>query len=307
MIFKEIITTLFEKEYHFGVGALINSLVKSGFKDLLIIGYKGNLPTWINQLQKVDNLYYKFNDIFILFQCLDTEIHLGYYKPFFLADIFTRYSEVENIFYFDPDIVINAPWTFFSKWTKNKISLCLDVCFPFVSYNHPWRIDWLELAPMNSESETKINYYVNSGFIGISRNYFKIVEKWKELTTNFKKNGGDVKSFHQEQLWMPIRGDQELLNASITLNADLPYCVIGTEGMGFTLPDYIMSHAIGSIKPWNKSYTIYLITKGKKPSTPEKRYFENSMSYLKLYSKLKYGLKKCDIKTASFLGRFLTS
>jgi hypothetical protein len=46
---KISLCTLFERNYHFGVAALSNSLIASGYSGDLWVGYRGALPGWITE------------------------------------------------------------------------------------------------------------------------------------------------------------------------------------------------------------------------------------------------------------------
>lgn len=296
----DIVTTLFEGHYEKGVGAFINSLIKSSFKGIVCVGYRGNMPVWANQLE---NLNLKMGgDVTLVFMLLDIETHFGYYKPFFMRKVIEENPNVKNIYYFDPDIVVNAPWTFISFWTETGISVCLDNCFPFVHHNHPWRKEWQKLV--NSNLKCELNYYVNSGFIGINKNSFILLDRWILFTEKYESNNGDLSKFEKEG-FRAFKGDQDLLNAAMTISSDLSFSIIGMEGMGFEDPAYLMAHAVETTKPWKNNFIKQLLVLGHKPSIAAKLFFENCEYPIRIYTKFQLRMKKIDIKLASVLGRFL--
>lgn len=297
----EAVVTLYEGHYHFGVAALTNSLIKSGFTGLLCIGYKGGLPSWINQFTKIYDDTFCYNDIItIKFISLDSYMHFGYYKPQFLKDMLFQFPSIQKIYYFDPDIVINAPWSFLSSWVDSGITLCLDSSFPFIHHNHPWRKEWLELS--NSVLINHCDYYINSGFIGINRSDIILLDRWIDITFKYKNRGGNVTKFEKDA-HRAFKGDQDLLNAVMMVSPDLTFSIIGQEGMGFIQPAYLMSHAVDAVKPWNKNYLIYLFKYGSSPNMADKYYLNFSNSPIKVYNYYVFTMKRFNIKLASILGR----
>jgi hypothetical protein len=298
----DIITTLFEGHYDKGVAALVNSLVQSSYKGKICIGYRGSLPLWVSQLEKKDKSYIVADGVQLIFIPLDIDMHFGYYKPSFMKRIIEENPEVTNIYYIDPDIVVNASWEFISTWTDIGISVCLDNCFPFVHHNHPWRKEWQKFA--NDTSKCELNYYVNSGFIGIHENSFILLDRWISLTQKYKANNGDLSLFEKEG-FRAFKGDQDLLNAAMTISPELDFSIIGREGMGFTDPTYLMAHAVESVKPWKNNFVKQIVFNGQKPSSAAKLYFNYCQHPIEIYPKWELVIKKMDIKLASILGRIL--
>ena len=303
---NEVIVTLYEKHYYLGVAALINSLCTSSFEGLISIGYRGELPRWISQLQGPYDGYYHVEKLTIEFIEIKQQLHLGYYKPMFLLESIERYPEVSKFYYFDPDIVVNAPWFFISQWVDCGIALCLDHCFPFVHQNHPWRRDWQRFFQGEVIELHKSNYYVNSGFIGIQRRDRIFLERWIDITWKYKEIGGDLTKF-EKSAHRAVKGDQDLLNAAIIISPDFQYSIIGTEGMGFTQPAYLMSHAISVEKPWRKNFLMSLFLTGQKPGSAEKDYFRHCRKPISIFNNLTFYLKIINLKLAATIGRIFGS
>ncbi len=301
----DVIVTLYEGHYHFGVAALINSLIKADFEGLIRVGYRGALPFWLSQLKNIGGQNYYVNEhLIISFTLIETNMHFGYYKPQFMHDTLLAYPAAQHVFYFDPDIVVKAPWRFFSSWVRSGIALCLDNCFHFVHRNHPWRTEWMELAGVEPDFECKLDYYVNSGFVGLSRPDLAILERWILLTDRYRAAGGNLSIFEKEG-YRAFKGDQDLLNAAMTISDDLKFSLIGTEGMGFSEPAYLMSHAIDSIKPWKKNFTGNLIRKGATPNVMDRDYMSSANHPIIVYDQLTFKIKRINLKTAAILGRII--
>ena len=302
----EVIVTLYEGHYHYGVAALLNSLIKSGFRGLFRIGYRGTIPIWANKLVKVKDNEFSVDEIIILFVYIDTNSHFGYYKPFFMRDTLQDFPSAKSIYYFDPDIVVIAPWGFYKAWIQSGVALCMDNCFGFVHRTHPWRAEWARLAGMSTDLKTEIDYYVNSGFVGLQRSEAGILDKWIHLTEEYRKRGGDLTLFEKAGD-RAFKGDQDLLNAVISTSHNLRISLIGKEGMGFSQPAYLMSHAVNNIKPWKNFFLKNLFKKGFAPSLAEKNYFKHANSLIAPYAKNIFLVKSIDIKLASFLSRVLAN
>ena len=301
----EVVVCLYDGDYHYGVAALANSLAKSGFKGFINTAYRGSLPPWVEQLKGINTQTYYVNDsIIIHFEKVNTGMHLAYFKPYFIKQTFENFPQVNKIFYFDVDIVVSAPWSFFSNWVDDHICLCLDNSYDYVHHNHPWRKDWKRLAKVDIPFCNPTTAYVNSGFIGIKRKSLPLINKWIQLTENFKDLGGDLKIIDQNGK-SSYKGDQDLLNAAITVCPEIELSLIGKEGMGFTQPAYLMSHAISKVKPWKKNYLKYLIEKGHKPSYSEKDFFNYCKYPIRLFPSFTFFLKKANLILATFFGRYI--
>src|SRR5690348_11876699 len=110
-----IVCTLFEGAYHYGVGALANSLYAAGYRGSMWVGYRGALPPWARGAGQGRG-------------CWEVP--------------------VDALFYFDPDITNRGPWRFYEEWVSHGVALCEDV-YPVFPADHPWRAAWREFAERN--------------------------------------------------------------------------------------------------------------------------------------------------------------
>lgn len=312
---RDLICTLFEGDYHKGLVALINSLYKAGFHGDFYAGYKGELPSWQNNLNSNKRLNSQFK---VHFLQLDTSYHLTNYKPDFILKVINLQKEEWNsIYYLDPDIVVQAPWDFMREWVSYGVALCEDVNSPLPEY-HPKRCAWRKyFGEGGHKLKFKDSVYVNGGFVGLVREDLDFINIWRQLQEEMSvaiggldgANMGKGKQLNAD-LSSPLspfsKTDQDALNA--TLEAYSGKCsLMGKEAMGFKAGYNILPHALGQPKPWDKRFLQSLLLNGVKPSLADKAFWEVPETPIVLNSESYRFLKKFDIKVSSFISRFYSS
>ncbi|NET02915.1 MAG: hypothetical protein F6K62_09250 [Sphaerospermopsis sp. SIO1G2] len=305
------ICTVFEKDYHYGVGALVNSLYSQGFRGVFWAGYRGNLPPWVDSFQD-KNGYQEFTiaeDCAIRFVEIKTWKHLGFYKPDFMSELWDKYCpQVEALFYFDPDIVNKCRWDFYENWVRQGIALCGDSWY-LVPANHPKRLAWKKFAENQGfNCERELDYHYNSGFIGVHKSCKSILTLWQKLE-ELGEIAGYTKldnlyadnCFHNSPY---LYGDQTYLNLALMLS-NYPLSTVGPDGMDFIPGGTIMSHAtVPNIKPWRKQLLLSSLT-GTAPTITDKLYWQHSQTPIQLYSKVKFLRQKLEIILGSAIGRLI--
>jgi hypothetical protein len=306
---RTVVCTLFEGHYQVGLAALLNSLVKCGFSGAVVAGYRGALPEWASPyLVAADNcVEFKLtNDITVHFVKVETQAHLTNFKPDFMLEIWDRrFAEADALFYFDPDITIQCKWQFFEKWIQAGVALCMDVNGD-LSENHPLRWDWKDyFSKVGIDLKVPRNVYFNGGFIGLERRHRDFLEMWRDLQNlAWPATEGAERWQIGERTFMFFRTDQDLLNVT-TMLTTLPISWIGKDGMDLEPGGYIMSHALGSPKPWEKSMLWRALAQGQFPSRADKRFFSNVDAPIVPFPPFRAALKKLDLAAASALGRYL--
>lgn len=318
---QSAICTLFEGHYHYGVAALVNSLCKKGYKGDIYAGYLGNLPEWAKTEQSFNydgaeiKVFNVNQDVTIKFVKLTTNYHLTNYKPDFLEWLVKGpASEVENIYYFDPDIVIKYSWSFFEEWVSSGVAVCEDINSP-LPLNHPRRMAWSRFfsdfsMPLNFTE----GYYANGGFIGLNKKDFGFLPLWITIQEKFAPLiGGLNKSslpgkgalLAEEHIgdYAPFgKTDQDALNIAVGA-WEGPTSFIGKEAMALGPGPALMFHALGVPKPWKFNFLAQCLV-GSCPRHVDKIYWRSVDSPIRLFSPSYIFRKNLAIKIAIFIGRF---
>ena len=190
------VCSLFEGTYHLGLGALVNSLYRNGFRGTVFAGYRGALPPWANSTSTGSGTtdFDVGGGCRIRFLLLDTSLHLTSYKPIFMRQMFTEFLKDEDILcYFDPDITVKCRWSFFEEWVQNGLALVEDATFPYLPSDHPLRFQWMEIARSAQLTEKRsLSRYYNGGFVGVPGRVRKVLEVWESLLEAAKVFGYDT-------------------------------------------------------------------------------------------------------------------
>lgn len=306
MNYRNIVVTLYEGHYQYGVAALLNSLHAAGFEGLFCVGYKGSLPNWLDQLKHIESNTYQFTEkIDVRFDAFEIDMHFGYYKPYYLKQMAETYPGGSGWFYFDPDIIVIGKWEFYESWIQSGVALCQDSNYSILYWNHPWRNQWRnDFDIYNKGIDKTLNYYINSGFIGVSEKDFEIINRWIGINEIYKSLGYPVLYFNQSDALNAYKGDQDVLNAAITLSPDLRLAIIGKEGMAFEHPYAIMAHAVDGkgVKPWKRKY-IKNALKGNKASITDELYLQYCINPIRLYHENEMKKRRISLLFSKIINR----
>jgi hypothetical protein len=305
---NSVICTLFEGNYHYGLGALANSLYFHGYRGTMWAGYRGNLPPWAHPLERVSENVDKYQlskDCSICFIKLSINHHFTNFKPTFMLYLWEKYCpNAEAMFYFDPDIVTKCRWSFFEEWVEFGVALCEDVSSPILQ-NHPFRMQWKNMCKPHGFTLDKVtDVYVNGGFVGVKKDLSDFLVIWSKLLDLIAPEIGGLQNPKIYDITSMLRTpDQEALNMAL-MDFNGPSSIIAKEGMDFIYGGFTMSHAIGGPKPWKKAMALMAL-KGKPPRLQDKEYWKYTQYPIKLYSSQRYFFKKMDLLVGSIIGRIL--
>ena len=303
------VCALFEGHYHYGLGALANSLYQKGFRGTIWAGYRGELPGWAKPLRQCKSCH-EFEvaeGCVICFVPVTTQIHFTNYKPKFMLELWEKYCpSAEALFYFDPDIIIKCRWSFFEEWVGHGIAICQEIVNSTMPSNHPVRMAWQKFASEKGyECQRQLNQYFNGGFLGISKKYCGALEIWKYLIESLEVIDIDITNFFADgdRSDLILSPDQDTLNM-MAMITEHPLSTIGPEGMDFVPGGFTMAHAAGGTKPWRKKMTLEAL-KGIPPTSADKHFWQNTQSPIQLYPTQTLFRKRLDLRCGAAIGRVL--
>ncbi len=319
------VCTLFEGNYHYGVGALTNSLYHHGFRGIVWVGYRGELPPWAQFIEEYENYqeYILADGCAIRFIKLETDYHLTNYKPNFMLSLWKEFCpEAEALFYFDPDIVIKCRWSYFEEWVSYGVALCEDINSP-IPQSHPLRMAWRKFYEAHGFSfNFNTDMYVNGGFIGLAKKQQDFLCNWLKIQEIMAPKIGGLQNANPRlqkanpshtmnckfeevgRTFIFNKTDQDALNIAL-MSTDCSVSLIGKEGMDIISGGFTMSHALGSIKPWRKPMVLSSL-QGKRPTLADKKYWDYSQSPIQLYSNHEFFWKKLNLKCANIISHFIS-
>jgi len=301
------ICTLFEGDYHIGLAAFLNSLVHAGYAGTIWAGYRGPLPPWLNQLKKTAGTAHEFEvagQVRLVLLHLETQIHFTNYKPWFMLDLLAGLAHgCDFLWYFDPDIFLRAPWTFFANWQRYGIPLCQEIVDNSIPENSPLRHGWMEVgAAIGLKNPRLLNHYYNGGLVGVAAAHAGFLETWRRIIEYAQESGCDLTAMVVGDRSLPLHIiDQDALNIA-AMYSEFPLSTLGPQGMGFIPGDVKMFHTVG-VKAWKGSFLLRAIA-GKPPSDAMKYFLTQLSSPIRPYSPLGLRAKKLACSVAALIGRF---
>jgi hypothetical protein len=295
---SDTLCTLFEGHYHLGAAALINSLHRSGFAGTVVCGYRGSLPFWHATPAAV------LAPIRIIWSEIKTSVHFTNYKPVFMLECLSHHTpDAERIYYSDPDIVVKAPWSIFTRWALDGVALCEDLNASLPA-RHPYRLAWLDFLGSRGFCPTRsLDRYYNAGFLGLPKQHVALLSVWTDLLSAAKQHLGALdrlKAGKPHDLFHTT--DQDALNMALLLG-DWPLNTTGPEGMDFIPGGSLLSHAAGGIKPWRRGF-VRAALQGRPPGPAQKRFYDHVEGPIRVFPPAELRSRRRELAIAALIGRF---
>ncbi len=300
------VCTLFEGDYHHGLAGLVNSLHRHGYRGNLWAGYRGALPPWVCDMKGKDGdqAFEAAEGLTIRFLKVETQRHFTNYKPEFMNHLRLNHAkDLGMMFYFDPDIVLKTKWKFIEQWAGCGVALCEDVNSPMHS-THPIRMRWSRFCASHGFTVARVlDVYVNGGFVGVSQGDWEFVETWKRLLDLMESEASGLSKLGiSDRSHLFHKPDQDALNIA-AMFSHRPVSIVGREGMDFIPGGYLLSHALGTCKPWRKSFVREAL-RGYPPTMADHSFMQHTASPINLFTPAVRCLKQLDLQIGCAIGRF---
>jgi hypothetical protein len=228
--------------------------------------------------------------------------HLTYLKPWFMLELLARNPSAGRVVYLDPDVVVKCRWEVMESWMDGGVAAVEDVNGRITAL-HPMRTRWRAFLQEHGWFVCcERDVYVNAGFVGIPREHVELLNVWWEIVQSSAglvggltslKNLGPNDLFHS--------ADQDALNMALEV-VDCPLSWVGLEAMDFAPGGTLLSHAIGTPKPWDAQASLRAL-RGFPPSAAAREFVRHISSPIPAVGRWRrYGIK-ADLRTAQLVSR----
>ena len=301
------IITLVERDFLYGAAVLYNSLVANGFDGVFIIGHRGEKDLPQELLGRMRSLPDSVPPI--QWVKLDTPWHFTNYKAKFISETFERNPDLESVTYFDPDIVVTCPWVWIHSWSAHGPAVCGDVNW-MMPADHPTRHEWTHLLrEIDRTVAHQLDVYFNGGLLGLTRRDAGFADLWHRLIETFGQRDntldgkGDIANLGRGGRWKSIQTpDQDTLNmAAMAWPGEIT--TLGPDAMGFAGGWQLMPHALGSGKPWRRSFFREAL-QANFPRVVDKVFWDQAEYPIEVFGLAKQKSRQRSIRWASLIGRF---
>lgn len=295
----DVVITLADGHYHRGLIALVNSLVRAGFEGPVICFGRESDPHWLPPI--CDRLKATAPQVMLHYRITTDSWHPSHQKPRAMEEAADAHLKARRLFFFDSDIVVHAPWSFYQDWADYGIALVEDPVFGNFPPHHPIRAAWERwLSKCGVEVIRQPDRYYNGGFVGVIRERLTFVKRWGEMMDRMSETVDLVNLKPGTRFDAFFNTDQDALNMTVMTGHE-PISAIGPEGMGGRSASP-MSHALHPEKPWNRRW-LRALAKGDAPSWVEKKWFEFAMDPIPAFSPSEFRRHMNGMKLATALGR----
>jgi hypothetical protein len=303
---RQVVCTIAEGRYFYGVAALANSLARAGFTGTIVVGYRGEPPRWLGALRRVpqsDETFEVSSSVRLQLVPVGGDWHLNNCKPHFIRKVlFELYRDADLVYYFDTDIVIRGRWETFASWAQHGVVTALDVADTYMPPDHVYRHVWRALAARQGLPHRAFNGYVNGGCVGISRAHADFATVWSSLMEELERDGADMRKMKNATGKLEFaRMDQDVLNATIMATAT-PIALLSTESMGtFPWVGEVMPHAMWHRKPWDRRYIVDAL-RGFPPGRVHQAYWTFVDGPIHPFGRFELLSKRAQLKLGHYVG-----
>lgn len=295
-------------DFHYGVAALANSLVRSGFEGTLWVGHRGPEPPWAGSARD-DRPGVRRMDaapgVSVAFFRVEGDGLLAAHKPRALLRVLDELApDVRRLFFFDADIVVKGAWDVFEDWAADGVALCLDICDTYMLPGHPKRRAWARMLERRGFPVREVTGHFNSGFLGIGRAHASLLEVWARLVEALPEEGrpAHVRRFRSRASPLHFM-DQDMLNAA-AMGCDVPLSPIGPEAMDAAFPyGPWMAHAYWRAKPWKRDYLKDAL-RGHPPDKAHAVFWEHFDGPIRPFPDAELRRRRLALRAARLIGRF---